>query len=48
MTASGHLHGRHWAVFRGRRQTGMEMGMEEPYTEGVATHGGPEPWKAPG
>jgi hypothetical protein len=21
----------------------MEMGMEEPYTEGVATHGGPEP-----
>lgn len=22
MTASGHSHGRHWAVFRGRRQTG--------------------------
>jgi hypothetical protein len=26
-----------------RDKTGMEKGMKEPYIEGVATHGGPEP-----
>ena len=26
-----------------RDETGLELGMEETYTEGVATHGGPEP-----
>ena len=25
----------------------MEMRMKEPYIEEVATHDGPEPWKAP-
>ncbi len=24
-------------------KTGLELGMRETYTEGVATHGGPEP-----
>jgi len=26
----------------------MEKEMRELYVEGVATHGGPESWKAPG
>ena len=30
MTASGHLNGRHWAVFRGRRQTFEIPGLTLP------------------
>ena len=26
-----------------RDDAGMELGMKESYSEGVATHGGPEP-----
>jgi hypothetical protein len=28
-------------AYRKRRTTGMKMGMEESYVEGVASHGGP-------
>ena len=35
------------AVYGKRRTTGMRKGMKSSYIEVLATHGGPEPWKAP-
>jgi hypothetical protein len=42
MTASGHLHGRHWAVFRGRRHHPNKKGSVRPairvtYSENALT-----------
>jgi len=34
-------------VEKRRDKTGLEKEMKTLYVEGLANHGGPEPWKAP-